>query len=383
MHYNGMDEYNSTNNAKADIHQVVGRKESKIPKKWRKPLCIAIVIAFFVILYLFRPIYHTDFTNFTRHSVRGNTELLIYEGRRLSQAERIIGGGRSSRNVLIDRQTGRQLRLSRIPFHGLRVYNLFREDRAIVRNRINQVGVIDPYTRRMVVPFGNYWAFRDSYIAHSLVTVQTIPRRSVYGWYEDFYMGVVNIITGDELLAPSQFNSVELLRNSDRFVIAAVDNFSEGGEHRYGVFCLYANALLTDLVYNNRPQYQNGTIVLRSRNSVKIISLPEGEEVIPPGEFSFITFRGDYMAEVQQTWDGGVALIDVRTGEVLIDYGRFDSFGTLHNQDNGNKVFVHPRETEDAEATVGIYNLSTHEIIWRHEITDEEWREKTGRRQIP
>ncbi|MCL2363532.1 MAG: hypothetical protein FWC71_02585 [Defluviitaleaceae bacterium] len=134
---------------------------------------------------------------------------------------------------------------------------------------------------------------------------------------------------------------------------------------------MYTQTFLTDLIFSDRPQYRNGMLFLRCKHYNPVISIPDGETLIPGGQFVSIFIVNSSMAAVRQTWLGGTALIDVRTGEIIIDYGRFDNFGIWGLLDSNNFVEVYL----SAMGGSGIYNLNTGEVIWRQYLTDEEWRE--------
>ena len=375
MNFNEMDRPNTGNSENLKDYQLIELKKSRIPKKWRVILGIAVVVAIFLVPYLWsiRPIYHTEFINLTRYDVQGNTALLIFDSQRLRQGEFIVGGAGDNRHLLVNIETGRQLRLSYVPFHGLTADSLISEERVIVRNRRGEVAVMNPYTRQTIIPFGNYRRFWDTHGAYPLATVLFSPEPAVSGRYERTYMGIVNITTGEELLAPNRFPSVELLWSSDRYAMVAATDYFAGGEFRFGVYCLYTHTFLTDTIYSDRPMYRNGMIVLQGQgNSQTVISLPDGEVLIPPGQFVWIMLVGNNTAEVLQNWGGETALIDVRTDEVLIDYGMYDSFGTIFELPDDNAVLVR------LNSESGIYYLDIHEVVWQNEVSAEEWAERTG-----
>jgi len=183
---------------------------------------------------------------------------------------------------------------------------------------------------------------------------------------------VISLITGEILLEPNYFRSIQLIPNTNQVVMATTTNFFDyGHQYRYGVFCLYTQTFLTDLIFSDRPQYRNGMLFLRRQHYNAIISIPDGEMLIPSGRFVSIFIVNSSMAAVRQTWSGGTALIDVRTGEIIIDYGRFDDFGILGLLDSNNFVEVYSRIMGGS----GIYNLNTSEVIWRQDLTDEEWHD--------
>ena len=375
MNFNEMSRPDIDESGNLKDYQLIEPKKSGIPKKWRAIFSIAVVIAIFLVLYLWsiRPIYHTEFINLTRHNIQGNTALLIFDSQRLRQGEFIVGGAGDSRHLLVNIETGRQLRLSYVPFHGLAAVSLISEERVIVRNRRGEVAIINPYTRQIIIPFGNYRRFWNTHNAYPLATVLFSPEPAVNGRYERTYTGIVNITTGEELLAPNRFRSVELLWNSDRYAMVAVTDYFAGGEFRYGVYCLYTHTLLTDTIYSHRSIYRNGLIALWGQgDSEAVVSLPDGEVLILPGQFAGITLVSHNTAAVRQNWGGETALIDVRTGEVLIEYGIYDSFGDISASPYGNAVLVR------LGSESGIYYLDTHEVVWQNEVSAEEWTERIG-----
>jgi len=366
------------------IDSILLRWEKLFPKKLRKAVKLSIFIAIFLFPFYWwlRPVRHTEFYNLTSYNIQGNTALLVFNPQ--GQNQNIFnasGVARNSPHLLINIQTGRQIRLSYRPFHGLRVERLIREDRAVVRNRRNEIAIINPLTRQTIVPFGQFDAIGDTHSSDYIAIVYMITDTTNYHrWSTQRHAGVISLTTGEIIIEPDYFDRIYIIRGTDRFVMTT-NLHHDFGRYRFGIFCLYTQTLITDLNFSPYfPQYQYGVIRLRTHQFESrfhynvLISVPSGDVIIPYGSYNSISLINENAAIFQQARSGEYALINFRTGEVIIDYGQFEHisqsyrFNRLQNQ---NQIVVYLAKM----GGFGIYNLNTHAIIWRQDVSDSEWFE--------
>jgi len=329
------------------------------------------VIAILILLYMLflsfsylwsiRPIYHSYFYNLRGYEERDGIALVRFSG---------------NPQILVDVETGRQLRLSYVPWRNYSMINLVSGRNAIIRNlRDGQMGLMDIDTRTMIIPFGVYRNFGVFSSSGDLTTVSLDGR-----------MGVVNTYTGEEIFPPRYFDFIGFIYGTDRFVIVS-DLRIEERRHQWGVLCLHTHELVTQLVYDRRmlSVCYDGMIVLHHREGVRVIDLYTGEEIIPVGEFDFISLVGYGMAWVGcNRYD---ALIEISTRDIWADFGRFSSFGRIHDYEtrvgqtlkDGSRrrgTFSLIRMLESGQ--VGVTDqqcfdyLDSITVVWDDELSPEE-----------
>jgi len=335
-----------------DDFNMNNRGGSKAEKTIRRVLCILLLLSpFLIYLWSIRPIYHNNFDGYRIVTLRGDIALM-----RSETNARIVRGQRQYqyREMLVNIETGRQIRLTLLPWRDLRVMSLMSDERVVVRNqRNNEFAVLEINTRRQIVPFGAYGRFWMS--NYRLIIV-----------ISDGYAGVVDSWTGEELLAPNYFHNVRFIHATDRFVtvhrradnfsLRAADNIGQDVEHVWAAFCLKNNELLSDFSYGHFMSYQDGMIVLRQQDTARLFDIDTRQDVIPSGQFILIFTVGYGMVEVMDRAGRNThsALLDLETGYFLADFGRFDGFFRAISSDEIRVT----RTMDDGSRRTGTFNIA-------------------------
>ena len=338
---------------------IIEMKESSNVNKWGLIIVGIMILLIIVFGYLWsiRPIYHSYFFRVSAYTERGGVALLVFNDNIDTNRGIIIGGVGGRRHLLVNVETGRQIRLSYLPWRNYGVSNLISSNLVVVRNlRSDQVALMDINTRQKIVPFDTYhrfWEFRDN-----LATV-------IY----DGYMGVINTQTGEEIFPPNYFTQIRFIYGTDRFVAATKDSaeFDRDERYRWGVLCLYTHELLTQLAYLDLFSYQDGMVDLNQRGSAKLVDLTTGKEIIPFGEFFSIRSIGYNVAEVRH-WSNlsDSALIEIVTRDMLSDFGEFNFIHRAYNYE----ARVSTQEYDVRRH--GTFNFNNRTVVWDDELTYEE-----------
>jgi len=337
----------------------VEKKESLAAKVAYIGVGIFIVgLLIFMYIWSIRPVYHTEFFMVSNYSETDGIALLIFNDRPVSRNTIIVGVG-NRRHILVDVETGREIRLTYAPWRNYAVSSLISGSRVVIRNvRNDRIALIDLNTRQRIVPFGRYRSFWES--------------RDDLGIFisEDRFMSIVNIQTGEEILPPLNFNQISFIHGTDDFVaVATRAAFNENMEYNWGILCLNTHELLTELAYGRWQSYQDGMIVLYRERDTKLVDLATGEEIIPFGEFVSIFPVGYGMAEVRQNWNDSPTLIEIATRDVLVNpviAGVRRSTRAYNYEVRVERPFGNDRFRN------GTFNLNTGTITWDSELTPEE-----------
>jgi len=174
----------------------------------------------------------------------------------------------------------------------------------------------------------------------------------------DNYAGLVDALTGEEILAPNHFADGDLIFVIGSVRLVAVRDRSEYtsiGFGEWGVLCLNRMEMLTDFAYDSQMWYRDGMIVLRSWTIQKLFDVYSQQDIIPFGRFRHINPIGHGMASVAELSgeDASSALIEIATGYFIIDFGMFRHFYAI----SADEIRV-TQDMEDGSRRTGTFSIA-------------------------
>jgi len=142
-------------------HLAIGERGYSITDKLLQTIGILILLSpLFIYLWSIRPIYHHQFYRLGECREIGGIALLIFYEDTIHASNGRVTDRFGHRRILVNVETGRQIRLSYLPWRNYNISNLVSCRLVLVRNSRNDgVALMDINTRRKVVPLAHIKTF--------------------------------------------------------------------------------------------------------------------------------------------------------------------------------------------------------------------------------